>query len=79
MTARERIQAQMHMTPKSLRREVMIRLSEDQIRELETIAAAITELSGQRVSRNTLIVDAVQAYIQESKTELSIGLPCQEK
>lgn len=67
MTAKERIQSQLHMASKSTRREVMIRLSEPQVQALEAIAAAIAELSGQRVSRNTLIVDAVEAYIQESK------------
>ena len=79
MTAKERIQSQLHMASKSTRREVMIRLSEPQVQALEAIAAAIAELSGQRVSRNTLIVDAVEAYIQESKAELSIDLPTPQK
>ena len=79
MTAKERIQSQLHMASKSTRREVMIRLSVPQVQALEAIAAAIAELSGQRVSRNTLIVDAVEAYIQESKAELSIDLPPPQK
>ena len=79
MTAKERIQSQLHMASKSTRREVMIRLSEPQVQALEAIAAAIAELSGQRVSRNTLIVDAVEAYIQESKAELAIDLPPPQK
>lgn len=46
MTAKERIQSQLHMASKSTRREVMIRLSEPQVQALEAIAAAIAELSG---------------------------------
>lgn len=79
MTAKERIQAQLNTAPRSSRREVMIRLTEAQVQALEAIAAVIAEQSGQKVSKNTLIVDAVEAYMRESTAELSIDLPAPQR
>lgn len=79
MTAAERIQAQMNTAPQSTRRGVMIRLTEPQLQALEAIAAVIAERSGQKVSKNKLIVDAVETYIQESTAELSLALPVPQR
>ena len=74
MTIKEKVLTRLQRPPEGERtRGIMMNLKQEQIAALEGIAKTMTEISGNRVSRNMLIQDAIEAYVKEY--ELSNALP----
>lgn len=65
MTAKEYIEDRMAARPKAAPKLVNVRVRTDQLDRLQVIADVLTQRSGRRVTKNMLIVDAVQAFINE--------------
>lgn len=71
----EKIQARLKGKGRDERRQIAIFLREEQLAQLERIAKAMADHSEQNVTRNMLIDDAIEAYIDEaSKTLTQNGL-----
>ena len=58
------------------RRNIMLNLPEDLVERLALLAKATAHLSGQKVTRNMLIIDALEAYVTECR---KMGLPDKTK
>lgn len=69
MTTREIIEARLHAPPKKPRRLITVRLKESQIERLEMLAKILTKQSGTRVSKNQLMEDAIEAFLEELQSE----------
>lgn len=69
MTTREIIEARLHAPPKKPRRLITVRLKESQIERLEILAKILTKQSGTRVSKNQLMEDAIEAFLEELQSE----------
>lgn len=70
-TVREKIQARLSEPEREERRQIAIFLQEEKLAQLERIAKAMTEHSGRNVTRNILIDDAIEAYIDEASRMLT--------
>ncbi len=70
-TVREKIQSRLREPEREERRQIAIFLQEEKLAQLERIAKAMTEYSGRNVTRNMLIDDAVEAYIDEASEMLT--------
>jgi len=49
------------------RRQIMLHLHESTIAQLTQLAAALSAYSGKKITRNMLIVDAIDVFLEESK------------
>jgi chromatin remodeling complex protein RSC6 len=67
MTFNEKIEARLRPpTEPDPKKIISVRLSSEQIAAMEKIAEAMTRLSGKSVSRNDLILDAVDSFIENA-------------
>jgi len=64
-TVREKIQLRLKEPENPERRQIALSIQEEKLNQLERIARAMSERSGRNVSRNMLIDDATEAYIEE--------------
>lgn len=69
MTTREKIMARLEPAPQERRKNISVKLPEDKLKAVEAIAAAITKKTGKRVSRNMLIEDAIEAFVEDMQEE----------
>lgn len=80
-TVREKIQSRLMEPEQKERRQIALYIQEEKLIQLERIAKAMTEHSGQNVTRNMLIEDAIEAYIDEASRMLTQGglwsVPCE--
>ena len=65
-TVREKIQLRLKEPENPERRQIALSIQEEKLNQLERIARAMSEHSGRNVSRNMLIDDAIEAYIEEA-------------
>ena len=65
-TVREKIQLRLKEPENPERRQIALSIQEEKLNQLERIARAMSERSGRNVSRNMLIDDAIEAYIEEA-------------
>ena len=63
-------------TPAVPRRNIMLNLPDDLIERLTLLAKAMAHRSGQKITRNMLIIDALEACVAECA---KIGLPDETK
>lgn len=61
--------ARMEPMPKENRKNIAVSLPEEKLKAIEAIAAAITRETGKRVSRNMLIADAIEAFVEDIQEE----------
>ena len=67
MTFNEKIEARLRpLAEPEPKKNISVRLSPEQITAMEQIAEAMTRLSGKSVSRNDLILDAVDSFIEDA-------------
>jgi hypothetical protein len=67
MTSNEKIEARLRpLTEPDPKKIISVRLSSEQIAAMEKIAEAMTRMSGKSVSRNDLILDAVNSFIEDA-------------
>ena len=61
------------LTPKiaAPHKQIMLHLTEDTIARLTRMAAEISKISGTRVTRNTMIEDAIYIFLDESEPILA--------
>ena len=72
-TVKEKIQSRLMEPEQKERRQIALSIQEEKLIQLERIAKAMTEHSGQNVTRNMLIEDAIEAYIDEASGILTQG------
>ena len=75
-TVKEKIQSRLMEPEQKERRQIALSIQEEKLIQLERIAKAMTEHSGQNVTRNMLIEDAIEAYIDEASGILTQGELC---
>ena len=63
----EKINAQLTPEATAPRKQIMLHLTEDTIARLTRMATEITKISGTRVTRNTMIEDAIYIFLDESE------------
>ena len=67
----EKINARLTPETAAPRKQIMLHLTEDTIVRLTRMAADITKISGTRVTRNTMIEDAIYIFLDESEPILA--------
>ena len=67
----EKINARLTPEATAPRKQIMLHLTEDTIARLTRMAADITKISGTRVTRNTMIEDAIYIFLEESEAILA--------
>ena len=72
-TVKEKIHSRLMEPEQKERRQIALSIQEEKLIQLERIAKAMTEHSGQNVTRNMLIEDAIEAYIDEASGILTQG------
>lgn len=62
---KQKILAWLEAAPKASHRHIPVRLPNRQVEALTSLAAAITKHSRTRTSRNMLVEDAIEAFVEE--------------
>ena len=70
MTTQEAIEMHLKPTKKIEYKTIVIKLTVRQLEDLKTIAGTISQHRGKYVSKNTLIQDAIDAFIQDAEEQL---------
>jgi ribosomal protein L10 len=66
-----RIMARLKPATEEPKRQILLSMSQAMVDQLTQIAAELTKLSGVRVSRNAMIEEAIQAFLDESPNLLA--------
>ena len=65
------IDARLNPTPAVPRKQIMLHLPEDTIARLTQLAADLTAMSGNKITRNDMIIDAIDVFLDEGEAFLA--------